>query len=129
MLHSISWSSYWTAILAVVICYYGYIAWLNRSRLFKSRPAIHAELPSLDDLHHLKAEACNSELIAYIDQVSLTKPSKKEVLFSLHKIIQRYPSLAGTVYQNTISQWVAFDAKDKCAIYLSDEDLREVWLV
>jgi hypothetical protein len=59
----------------------------------------------------------------------LTKPSKKELLFSIHKIIQRYPTLSGTVYEGAINKWIAFDIKDKCAIYLSDEDLRDVWLV
>lgn len=129
MLNHISWSSYWTTVLISLICYYGYIAWINRSRLLKYKPVITGELPALDDLLHPQAKACNDELSAYVGQAALTKPSKKEILFGLHKIIQRYPTLSGTVYQTAISKWIAFDAKDKCSIHLSDEDIRQVWLV
>lgn len=129
MLNHISWASYWKALAIILFCYYVYIFWINRTRLLQYKPVVTPDLPSLDDLLHPQAVACNSELTAYLEQVALTKPSKKEILFGIHKVIKHYPMLQETVYQPAISKWITFEARDKCAIHLSNEDIRQVWLV
>ncbi len=130
MLNHISWSTYWTVIVFSLLIYYSYIAWMNRKILFTWRIATAppALAESSDELFP-QADACGRELDAYLEQTAYGKPSKNELVFGIHKIIKKYSSLRGTSYEPALSQLIVFSATDKCAIHLSEEDIRQVWLV
>jgi hypothetical protein len=129
MLDSISWGSYCTVLGISLVLYYGWLLWHYRHALVVRAAPVPALLPVLEDELHPFAEALRHELTAYLDQLAHRSPAKNELLFGIHKIIQHYPLLPGTVYQPALSQWIGFIVKDQCAIHLSEEEIRQVWLV
>ncbi len=130
MLNHISWSTYWTFLAVSLVLYYSYVAWVNRRVLFTRR--IAAAPPALaessDELFP-HADACGRELDAYLEQAAYGKPSRNELVFGIHQVIKKYPSLRGSAYEEGLSRLIHFSATDKCAIHLSEEDIRQVWLV
>ena len=129
MFNQISWSDYWTVVLLSLVIYYSYVAWVNRSALFTRRLTSPPALPESSDEMFPQADACSQELDAYLEQLSYGKPSRNELILGIHQVIKKYPSLPGTNYEAALSQLIGFSAKDKCGIHLSDEDIRQVWLV
>jgi hypothetical protein len=128
MLHAISWSSYWTALLLTLIVYYSYAAWVNRP-LFARRVTTPLRKEEVTDELFPMADQCGRELASYIEQLSFGKPSRPEFLSGIHRVIKKYPLLAGSAYEQSLSQLIRVMAKEKCALHLDEEETRQVWFV
>lgn len=130
MLNNISWGSYGIALSISLCVYYGCFVWLNRKELFARRISVpQTILPETGDELFPQASALSREIEAFLEQVVYDRPSRNVIVLGIHQIIKKYPLLAGTTHESAISRLIAYSAKDKCAVHLHEEDLRQVWLV
>lgn len=71
--------------------------------------------------------SCMDELNAYFESAKKAKMMKAEVLFALERILQKYPSLTGSAYTESIGNVIRTEAEHHCAVHLSEEDISKVW--
>jgi len=72
------------------------------------------------------AHAFADEIQAYTSSCG-EDVGKEELTCHLRKIIQKYPSLAGSGFQYELSQLIAIASENNCSIHLSAEELSELW--
>lgn len=68
------------------------------------------------------------EVVAYMDQVSYSKPAKEEIIFSLQQIIKKYPQVKLTSHLPAINNLLKFECENKSSVILDDNDINKVWL-
>jgi hypothetical protein len=80
-----------------------------------------------DELFPL-AQTLTGEISAYLEQAQYAKSGKPEILFGLQQIAKRYKEIKSTNYEPAINSLIVFESKDKCAVSLSEGEIRQVWL-
>ena len=67
------------------------------------------------------------EVRAYLEEKSQTKVEKSLLLQDLDMIAGKYPSLAESIYKESIEEFIANQVEMNCAVSLSEEELRGIW--
>jgi hypothetical protein len=152
MLSSISWQEYWITVLLSSIFYYLVVYLTCFKGIFKSNSTVpkgktfsfattelkaeqSVSTMSSNEMQHsskinteeLTAEACFDEINAFFENQKGSKPAKKEMIFSLYTILQKYPSLRNSDYTETINRVITTQAEAICSIHLSADELKGVW--
>ena len=147
MFDQISWQTYWTVIALLSVAYYLSV-YLNffRKDFVISFPkrrttavnSIESELHQTsflneqdnggtNDNEEAQAQACLDEINAYFEAQNKTKPIKNEVLYGLHHITLKYPSLKTSSYKETLSNVIVTEAENRCSIHISADEIKTVW--
>jgi hypothetical protein len=71
--------------------------------------------------------ACLDEVSAYFAAAKKAKVAKAEVLFALGRILQKYPSLQTSEYQDSVNNVLQAEAEHHCSVHFSAEEMRQVW--
>jgi hypothetical protein len=144
MINNISWASYWTALTILLLFYYAGVLALfylhdirqllsGKGKLLTVSAAtdqgFHEETPE-DEMPELprEIEALANEMTAFLEQAKYAGSVKEEILYGTQQILKKYPTMKGSSFQESINKLLEFEAKSKCAIHLSHEELRQVWL-
>jgi hypothetical protein len=151
MFNTISWQSYWTAIAIATAGYYFfvYLVYFKRNvgmifqnenqttKAFLSpkedhQPSLFDETTnsyssSTEEGNEQVVYACMDELNAFFENSKKSKAVKSEVLFALHSLLQKYPSLKNSEYRQSITNVIATQCENICSIHLSAEELKGVW--
>lgn len=144
MFSNISWGSYWTALTILVILYYACVLLLfymheirqllsGKRKLMPAAIAVETEYngsenePEDDDLP-VEVQTLTREVTAYLDQAKYAGSIKDEILFGTQQILKKYPSMKNSIYHEGINKLLQFETKSRCAVHLSHEELRQVWL-
>lgn len=67
------------------------------------------------------------ELQAYISQAGKQEASKEEVSASLKKLLQKYPAIKGSLFQEGITNLIAVISENNCGIHFSADELSGLW--
>jgi hypothetical protein len=151
MINNISWAGYWYVIAITLIIYYLFVLILfyrkemqylfegNKGRSSKdSRYTVHHRdsisnetLSGMHDEEGLvsSVQMLKDETIAYLEQAGQDCSIKEEIVFSLQQIIKKYTVLKYTTYQKQINNLLQLECKNKCSLFLDEEDIKNVWLV
>jgi len=145
MFTTISWQEYFTFLVTSIAIYYlviyllyfrntGEVYFHKNQSLFNSEPFSKEKALSLFDHESYTEEslrsivhACMDELNALFENYKASKAVKSEVLYGLHRILQKYPSLRNSEYKESISNVIAIECENICSIHLSAGELKDVW--
>lgn len=67
------------------------------------------------------------EVNAYLQEAKRTKCVREELVFALHTIVKKYPSLAPTSWADAVNKFLVAECKQVCSVHLSEEEVRHVW--
>lgn len=152
MFYSISWYDYWIMLAVFTFIYYlfVYIAFF-RARVKtilsgkerKNFAFVNSDVkegqqrPSLpdQDLNNKTnpeneeqiMHVCMDELNAFFENQRKSKGVKSEVMFALYGILQKYPSLKGSEYKESLTNIMATQCEVICSIHLNAEEIKDVW--
>jgi hypothetical protein len=131
MLSNISWSSYWTVLLLATAIYYLYAARFIYGpaigRLFSGNSA-HGIAMSPNVSEGNAIQSYRDEIIAYLDQISIERPPKRELLVALQRIGQHHPVILQHPYRQAAQQILISELKNYCAVTLNGDELEQVTL-
>lgn len=144
MFQTISWQTYWTTIMILSIGYYLFIYLLYfRKGLMNGFQNLSAETPITAttksfsdnktdseniDNEERPAQSCLDEINAFFEAKKKSKTVKSELLYGLHALVQKYPSLKASSYRNTLSNIMVTQAENICSVHLSADEVKSVWL-
>lgn len=151
MFNTISWDSYWTAISLTTAVYYLFVYLVYFRKGFAQRLSFRSQSihpaplkrdegaltlfeqnspefvqPEKDTEEHV-VYACMDELNAFFENQKKSKSVKAEVMFALHTILQKYPSLKTSEYKDSLTNVLATQCEAICSIHLSADELKGVW--
>ena len=148
MVNNISWGSYWSALTIMVIIYYAYIILVYyrddlRNRLAGKNGRLSAgsfqatfSVKEMRDHHETGddellpvVQSLTDEMTAYFGQVAYVKAGKAEIIFALQQIAKKYEMIKNSSHRQAVNRLVQFECKDKCAVHLSEEEIKQVWMV
>jgi hypothetical protein len=146
MFNTISWQSYWTAIAIATSGYYLFVYLVyfkrnvgmiiqNENQTTKPllhpkedhQPSLFEHLSNVEDNLEITVYPCMDELNAFFENCHKSKAAKSEVVFALHNILQKYPSVRTSDYRESISNVIVVQCENICSIHLSAEELNGVW--
>jgi hypothetical protein len=149
MFSNISWQEYWTLIVVITLVYYllVYLVCLRTGLQLSSQKQVinldssakEENQPILFEIDNPGLEqgvresggpviqACMDELNSFFENQGKTKAAKAEVMFALHTILQKYPSLRKSDYKEPITNVIATQCENICSVHLSAEELKGVW--
>ena len=132
MINNISWGSYWSALTVLLFLYYAYVLLRYYRKDIYARvaasPSIQLDREVENETSLPIVQALTDEVTAYLDQASNAGAKKQEIVFALQQITLKHRSLKNSDYQSAINSLIQFECKDKCAIHLSEEEIRQVWM-
>ncbi|MET0636127.1 MAG: hypothetical protein ABWZ25_08855 [Chitinophagaceae bacterium] len=142
MFSSISWSTYWSVLAGVLILYYAFLLagyyrneiaslWTGSVRtkdnLNPVNPDTAKPVSESSDVSAIHAMA--DEIGHFLSQSAENGNLKKEIMFGLRQIVNKYPSLQSSAYRPELEQMISFECQTKCSIHLNGEEIQQVWLV
>lgn len=145
MENNISWSSYWSALISLTLIYYAYVLLVfYRHELrnlltgkIKKMPTgvLQPSLPIMehnnpvesggDALFH-SAQSLADETLAYLEQSG--HGVKEEILFGLQQIFKKHRIILNSTYQHAMENLLLSECEAKCAIHLTEEEVKQVWM-
>jgi|GEM_PF-1480257 len=158
MINNISWQGYWITIALLTGTYYLGIFLLyyrnDLKNLFSIRqvkrvssaaaietnekglhkPPIFSEEFSPGNVEGDRQEvipivqSLKDEVEAFFDDERQKEISKKDLLVSLRRMCNKYPTVLKSSYQHSVNQFIIFLAEQNCSIHLSAEEISDVWL-
>lgn len=135
MINNISWGDYWFTLLILTLIYYVYVLLVYyRSNLVRRiQPAFFSRRPevssSSDDDELLPVvQSLTDEMIAYLEQASKADAVKPEIIFALQRIAKKYKEVKESPYQSSVNRLLQFECENKCAVHLSEEEIKQVWM-
>jgi hypothetical protein len=154
MLSSISWQEYWITVVISCISYYVVVYltcfrgnWKLNSSFQKGKKIgfVNSETKAdqalstmannemdqsskINNTEDLAAGACLDEINAFFENQKGSKTVKREMMFSLYTLLQKYPSLRNSEYKEALNRVIATQSEVICSIHLSAEELKGVWL-
>ena len=159
MISNISWASYWTALIVLLIIYYGFVLvrfygadisrWLSSSpknvygslstvpkeaktthdKLSTTSPAEEPPAPTINANNGvLIVKALLDEFLAFIEQAGEAQMQKPEILYGLTQLVKKHPFHPDSEEILTINKIIINEAKEKCSIHVSEEEMAGVWL-
>lgn len=72
--------------------------------------------------------ACMDEVNAYLEAAKRSKCVKKEMLYGLHSILKKYPSIAASEYKESVTNVIMNQCEFVCSVHLSADDVVRVWV-
>ena len=150
MIGNISWFEYLTFISATALTWYGAVFYIYyRHDLLNSLQTKKVD-PTGDEQFNLNfqqehtpgvkfknsqdspdvsqfIQSFSDEVIAYLEEAAKNKVLKEEVLISLGKIANKFPSLGPSEFKESLDQFIVNHTETYCAMFLSEEDLNKVW--
>ena len=148
MVNNISWGSYWSALTTMVIIYYAYVILVYyrddlRNRLAGKNGRLSAgsfqpTLLKVDNQEHSVRggdevlpvlQSITDEMVAYLGQASYAKAGKTDIIFALQQIARKYEMIEISSHRQAVNKVVQFECKDRCAVHLSEEEIKQVWMV
>ena len=155
MFNTISWQSYWTFVAVTAAGYYliVYLVYFRKTvvSIFQksgdTQPGEEAFILHKEEQHqptlfdqdnkaptdtatgeneHI-LHACLDELNAFFENQKKTKVIKRELMFGLYTIFEKYPSIRNSDYKESITNLIATQCENICSIHLSAEELKGVW--
>lgn len=151
MFQSLSWHQYWTGVIVASCIYYAlvYLFYSRGTKIFgkETVSSLHASMQAegmerheaptqSDNSEHTTGDVdpaeqelynCLDELNAFFENGRKSKPVKGVLVQSIRTILQKYPSLAGSVYKDSITNVIAVQCENICSIHLSAAELEGVW--
>jgi hypothetical protein len=159
MISNISWASYWTALIVLLLIYYGFVLvrfygadirrWLsprersgfgalstamkeaetNRDTFPTKSSAEEPLAPTINESDSvLIVKALLDEFLAFLEQAGEAQMQKPEILYGLTQIVGKYPFHPDSGEKSTINGIIINEAKEKCSIHVSEEEMVHVWL-
>lgn len=90
---------------------------------------------SADDFHYPKVEtiehtvyACMDEINAYMLEAKRSKCAKEELMYGLHGILRKYPTISASEYKESLTNVIVNQCEYLCSVHLSADDVVRVWL-
>ncbi|TXI80268.1 MAG: hypothetical protein E6Q39_02790 [Crocinitomicaceae bacterium] len=68
------------------------------------------------------------ELQAFISQAGKDGMAKDDLHTSLKKLLQKYPSIKGSVFENGITNLISVTTENNCDAHFSADELRDLWV-
>lgn len=99
----------------------------DQSSLIGEESGSEISMPSTYSDEHL-VYACMDELNAYFEEAKREKCVKEEFIYSLQRILQKYPTLKSSHYKESIMSVIISEAEHICSIHLKEDDVVQVWL-
>jgi hypothetical protein len=139
MFNNISWASYWSALTVTAVLYYVYVLRTHfREVIFQrlkfKRVAAAAgsskkfSSVTINDEDPGAVQSLIHEISASLDNAAKVKAERSEIIFGLQQIVKKYPGIKATDYQSAITQLIISESEEKCAVHLSGEEARRVWV-
>lgn len=147
----ITWSAYLTTSVILLLVYYAGVLLIYFRKDVSLAPRLSAskdikyssglygaqskktgsrradETSQLDAASAAPMHSLVDELQAFISQAGKDGMEKDELHPSLKKLLQKYPSIKGSVFENGITNLIAVTAENNCDVHFSADDLRELW--
>jgi hypothetical protein len=156
MFNHISWQGYWTMLALLSVGYYLFIYLLyfrsdfklsfpskKRSNLSDSFLSIQSEgghesdtkisddpdfrIPGKSTDEHF-VYAMLDEVAAYFNEAKKEKVVKEELLYSLQRIVLKYPTIQDSTYKESINPVIISEAAHHCSVHITSEEMGRVWL-
>jgi hypothetical protein len=67
------------------------------------------------------------ELQAFFEQAASSRMVKEELLFSLGRLLRKYPFVKGTPAQFSLGHLIVQDCEKHCSIHLEEEEVNALW--
>lgn len=139
MFNTISWQSYWTMLAISLAIYYLFLFLVYyrkdfmtslSSRGMKQSFAINPDefQSPLPDTDEGIVYSCMDELNAFFEEAKKRKWSKNEMIYSIQRILEKYPSIKTSGYKQSVSNVLLNQCEHICSIHLNAEELNRVWL-
>lgn len=148
----VTWSAYLTTSVISLLIYYAGVLLLffrkdiNRSSQFSKPKAVKyssglygpqshkadsksdREATQLDAASAAPMHSLVDELQAFISQAGKDGMEKEELHSSLKKLLDKYPSIKGSLFENGITNLIAVTAENNCDVHFSADELRGLWI-
>jgi hypothetical protein len=72
-------------------------------------------------------QSFTDEVSAYLEEAIKNEVAKEDLLVSLCRIANKYPSLGTSEFKESLNQFIVNETETCCAMFLSEEDLNKVW--
>jgi hypothetical protein len=122
MLINVSWASYWTVLSICLLVYYAYVGFRYFRFPFSTFVSSNEEYGSHSSSFAKEAEA-------YLCAIGNKQIARPELIYGLQRIALKYKDVPEGEDRNELTKLILFLCKDKCAVTLSEEELKRVWLV
>jgi hypothetical protein len=122
MFVNISWASYWTVLSISLLVYYLYVGF----RYFRYSPS--SLVSSSREASGDNSSSFTNEVEAYLCAIGTKQIAKPALIFGLQRIALKYKD-AVSDDRNELTKAILILCKDKCAVTLSEEEVKQVWLV
>ena len=142
MLHSVSWYQFTVTMIVLLFIYYlGVIVLYYRRDLVRSSrqgvPEDKRALPVVNPGGAAGTDA-NSILFSTVHELmedlknlfytaSKNDYPKEELMMALQVKLREYVKLQGTPFQVSVNNHIEKESKDKCAVILTQQDIRNLW--
>ena len=147
MLKSITWSSYWLIIVAVIFIYYIIICgkfyvneikniFARNSRLYKEKGR---NFPSFcknekDDAHFKSTDELMRAINQFVSEIKTTlehsaknRLMKEEIIFSIQHLSKKYALIKNSPFKSFINNYVLAECSNYCSIHLDEDELNMLW--
>lgn len=68
------------------------------------------------------------EVQTFMDGAAKNKMPKKDILLSLPLLLEKYPTLTNSAFQESVQNLIISECKSYCSIDLSDKELSVLWM-
>ncbi|HEU5165554.1 MAG TPA: hypothetical protein VFU29_08455 [Chitinophagaceae bacterium] len=85
-----------------------------------------SDLPTSPDVSQI-IQSFTDEVSAYLEEAIKNEVAKEDLLASLCRIANKFPSLAASEFKESLNQFIVNQTETCCAMFLSEEDLNKVW--
>lgn len=144
----ITWGHYVGAVTVLLGLYYGIILILYKSKKNpvkrlrqpageKAKPEMPGDQvlfpekeggsSSFDAASGAPVHSLVDELQAYVSQAGKQQASQEEVLDTLRLILQKYPHIPGSIFQNGINNLIEVIVESNCGFRLHADEIGELW--
>ena len=126
MLHSVSWSQYFTTLVVATVIYYLFV-WIVvfKARLMPTLSGIRGSLPAEDVPDEMLTSA--QFIMDELRPLFPSKTNRNELVFALQSELKRYAGWEDPSFRDTINRFIINESQSKCSIRLSEDDLRALW--
>jgi hypothetical protein len=134
MFTEISWSSYVTIVIVLLVIYYLFIGLrYYRTELFRifagrkiPADAVKEEVPEKKNIFQL-TRSLSDEIQAYLDEAGRNTLHKEEVITSLQSLLAKYPSVTDSPFRKVIQNLIVTECETCCSIHFGEKELSELW--
>jgi hypothetical protein len=140
MFNTISWHSYWTTLAICLAIYYPiiFLLYYRKELKFSFQKRLAGEVHSFDpdeeafqmptqDSDEGVVYACMDEVNAFFEEAKKRKWGNDEMIRALQMIMNKYPSIEGSGYKQSVTNVLRNQCEHNCGIKLTNEELDRVW--